>query len=100
MSTFTDELKYSSPDIRHAMAFEPRIRPSFAYADVDTILQVIFCAMWRGVDTSSAICKYLSDRDCQYDNTSIRSLLAAYEGDDPDRHLWRRQDDGRYQPHL
>ncbi len=100
MYTFTELLIVKAPKMREALAHEPAIRPSFARADIGTIVVVMFCLMWNDMGAPAAIYKYLSDRDCQFDRATIDFLLATYEGGQRGQHLWSRESLGTYYPLL
>lgn len=100
MNTFIDNLKYNSRSVRDALACESGDRPTLNRSGSNAILQVIYCLLWREINRPASIYKHLRERGCTYDRTAIEALLSAYEGDDPDRHLWSRDSYGRYEPNL
>lgn len=87
-------------DVRIALAQEPGIAPSFANASLETIAVVIYCLLFRGIDTKLKITKYLSGHGARYQASDISFVLGAFEGHDPSVKLWTRQPGGAYTPLL
>jgi hypothetical protein len=85
--------------IRDALDLEPSIRLDLSQAEHTTIAAFIFCRMWRGVDEVEDIYHDLRSRRCTLTRSTVGFLLDAYEGDDPRRHLWSRdENEGHYLP--
>ena len=98
MYTFSQRMLGNVEQIRMALKCEPGIRPNFARADIRTIIQIIFAAMMNGSFDGAAIYRYLEARGCTFDRETIDFLLNAYEGTDPEQHLWERRSLGDFQP--
>jgi hypothetical protein len=98
MHTFSQRILGDVKAVGQALKLEPGIRPSFSKATISTIIQVMFAAMMNRDYDAAGLYRYLEARDCPFDRETIDFLLNAFEGDDPDHHLWSRGSLGEYDP--
>ena len=98
MTTLTQHVLSFTSGVRTALRYEPGITPDFALADLSLLLAVMFCIMWNGLVEAPAIYRYLEERGCSLDRDAVYFLLSAFEGDDPDNHLWSVGPCGNYRP--
>ena len=98
MYNFTQGLIVDAQRIRNVLDFEPAVRPDFSEAKITTVVALIYCLIWKGIADSAGINRYLAEHGCRFDRDVIDFLISAYEGDDPERHLWTRTSIGIYVP--
>lgn len=100
MYSFSTRLVLNADNVREALRHEPAIRPNFAFAGLADIVSIIYALMSNGVTTVAGIYRYLQERGCRFDRDAIEFLIDAYEGENPEQHLWSRGNLGDYLPHL
>ncbi|MHA6723804.1 hypothetical protein [Sphingomonas sp. RS2018] len=83
-----------------AIDHEPDIRPNLSRAGLAMTLTIIYCLVFRGFESPAEIYRYLEARGSKFDRESIEFLIDAYEGDNPEYHLWCRNEQGRRAPLL
>jgi hypothetical protein len=97
--TFLQHLVQNAPAIRMMMRYGPKVGMDLSYADIQTVLVVIFCLMWNGVGEAPAIYDALGAMNCKLDRDSIDFLLHQFDGDDLRLHLWESFN-GQYMPNF
>lgn len=100
MPNITNNLVQRALAIRDMLQHAPDIRFDLAQAEVATILSLIFCMMWKGLNDLQSIHSFLSSRGCKLDEATISFLLSAYDGEDYDCYLWKSAKLGEYVPHV
>jgi hypothetical protein len=96
--TTTQRLIQTAPTIRMMMQYGPKVGLDLSFADVPTVLVVMFCLMWNGANDAPDIYNALSGMSCKLDRESIDFLLDQYDGDDPKRHLWESFNGAKFMP--
>jgi hypothetical protein len=89
----------NAPAIRQMMRYGPKVGLDLSYADIQTVLIVMFCLMWDSVGEAPAIYDALQTMNCKLDRDSIEFLLHQFDGDDLKLHLWESFD-GQYMPNF
>ncbi len=100
MYTFSQRILDAAPRVRNMFANESAMRGLIVSTDLRTLAVLLFCLMWNGIDTATEMERYLAERGCRFDHKAIDFLLNAFDGDDPERHLWTRHNHGDYCPML
>lgn len=98
--TFTENLLLRAPMIHGALMLEPLIVPDLSNADTQTILVVMYCAMWGGVTDPDMLHAYLERRGCKLPRQVYQFLLDLFEGTDDRQHLWMRDKFSNYVPRF
>ena len=88
MNTFAESVIANAPAIRGMLNFDERIRLDFRDTDASTTIGFMRCLIERGVNTSSAIQRYMDERHTQFDRKTIDGWLEQFDGNDTARHLW------------
>lgn len=89
----------NAPAIRKMMQYGPKVGLDLSYADIQTVLVVIFCLMWDSVGEAPAIYDALQSMNCKLDRDSVEFLLHQFDGDDLRLHLWESFR-GQYMPNF
>ncbi len=89
----------NAPAIRKMMRYGPKVGLDLSYADIQTVLVVIFCLMWDSVGEAPAIYDALQTMNCKLDRDSVEFLLHQFDGDDLRLHLWESFN-GQYMPNF
>ncbi len=96
----TKVLLSRAPALRKIMDSEQGILLNLRGATLGTIVLVLFCAMWNGIEDAEDLTDYLLEQNAPVGAESVSFLLAAFEGFDPAHDLWRRDPSGAYTPLL
>ncbi len=89
----------NAPAIRKMMQYGPKVGLDLSYADIQTVLAVMFCLMWDSVGEAPDIYDALRTMNCKLDRDSIEFLLHHFDGDDLKLHLWESFN-GQYMPNF
>ncbi len=95
----THGIMANAPAIRKMMQYGPKVGLDLSYADIQTVLVVMFCLMWDSVGEAPTIYDALQTMNCKLDRDSIEFLLHHFDGRDLKLHLWESFD-GQYMPNF
>jgi hypothetical protein len=96
----TKSLLSRASALRDVIAGEQGILLNLGSATLGTVVLVLFCAMWNGIEDAEDLTNYLLEQNAPVGAESVSLLLAAFEGSDPAHDLWRRDPSGAYTPLL
>lgn len=94
--TYTESLLADAPAMLSALSREPRISIDLSYADLETIVLAMYCAMWLGRIDPQDLFDYITSRGANIRRETFDLILKVLAGDELSSGFWQVDEFGDY----